>query len=143
MATQVVYWDASAILSVVVRNAHTEGARGWYRQDAVHLISTLALAETCAVLAELERGGTLTDAQAAEAKDVILAPPFQRTSLSPSWDDLRSLSMLHSLRGADLWHLSLARALKSKYFPEIRLLTYDTRLKAAATREDLATTAIG
>ena len=138
MASEVIYWDASAILSLVLRNVHTEKARSWYRKNALHLISTLGVAEVCAVLSDGERRGILTREQAAEARGIVFAEPFQRLLHNPHWDDIRNLAELHNLRGADLWHLALARSLKMKYFPEICVLTYDARLKAAAAHSDLA-----
>jgi hypothetical protein len=37
----VVYWDTSAILSVLLKDNHTEEARKWVRKG-LHLMSTLA-----------------------------------------------------------------------------------------------------
>ncbi len=138
MASEVIYWDASAILPLVLRNMHTEKARFCYRKNAVHLVSTLGVAEVCAVLSDAVRKGILTEERSADARRIVLAEPFQRILHNPDWDDICILAELHNLRGADLWHLALVRGLKMRYFPQARMLTYDSRLKSAAMYSDLA-----
>jgi len=57
----VVYWDASAILSALFKDSRSEEAIEWSRKKGVHLISTLAYAEVCAVITRLERERILAD----------------------------------------------------------------------------------
>jgi hypothetical protein len=48
----------------------------------------------------------------------------------------RRLARSWPLRGADLWHLAAAKALQTE-LPELRLLSFDSRLTAAAHGEGL------
>ena len=57
-----IYWDASVILSVLLTDVHDDEAQNWAdREKSIHLISTLAYAETCAVIARMQRDGLLAD----------------------------------------------------------------------------------
>jgi len=50
---------------------------------------------------------------------------------------VRSLSSKWPLRGADLWHLAMAKSLQAE-LPELTFMSYDARLVAAARGEGLA-----
>lgn len=132
----VVYWDTSAILSVLFKDAHSEKARNLADQDGVHLISSLGYAEACAVLARIGREGLLTDILVKAAFEVLETGPWRRIHLAPAWEDLRDLSRKWPLRGADLWHLAAAKRIQQE-LPELSLFTFDERLKAAANGEGL------
>ena len=49
---------------------------------------------------------------------------------------VRSLAQTWPLRGADLWHLSAAKAMQADV-PELQFVTFDARLSAAAHGEGL------
>jgi hypothetical protein len=38
----IAYWDTSAILSVLLKDDHTEKARKWANKEGPHLMSTVA-----------------------------------------------------------------------------------------------------
>jgi hypothetical protein len=57
--------------------------------------------------------------------------------MQPDRKRLKSLAGRRSLRGADLWHLGVVLTLHEQ-LPEIKLLTYDSRLKKAARAERLS-----
>ena len=133
----VVYWDASAILPVLFADEHSDKVREWLNQEGVHLISSLASAEVCAVISRIKRercmAGVLEDA----AYEVLESGPWRRVYILPDYEDMKHLAHTWPLRGADLWHLATARALKRE-IPELALLTFDKRLQAAAEGEGLA-----
>lgn len=52
--SMVVYWDTSAIVSALFKDAHSDIAFSRARKEGVHLISTLALAETYAVNSRIQ-----------------------------------------------------------------------------------------
>lgn len=133
----VLYWDASAVLSVLFTDTHSESARAAAHQAGLHLISTLAYSETCAVIARLQRERILADVLIQAAFEVLEEGPWRRLTAWPDWSVIRSLVVKWSLRGADLWHLALTKSLQNQ-LPEIRILTFDTRLRAAAAREQLS-----
>jgi predicted nucleic acid-binding protein len=132
----VVYWDTSAILSVLFKDEHSEKARKLANQDGVHLISSLGYAEACAVLARIGREGLLTDILVKAAFEVLETGPWRRILLQPAWEDLRDLCEKWPLRGADLWHLAAAKRIQQE-LPELCLFTFDERLKSAANGEGL------
>ena len=134
---QVIYWDASAILSVLLADKQSEIAADWMRKADTHLISTLAHSETCAVIARLEKGRHLTSGLAKEALQALKNGPWRRLNAWPDWDEAIQLSRRRSLRGADLWHLATSAKLQSE-IPELTLLTFDAKLHEAALGERLA-----
>ncbi len=52
---RVYYWDASAILSALVKDTHSEAAKQVVDEPAYHFISSLAYSEVCAVISRLQR----------------------------------------------------------------------------------------
>lgn len=133
----VLYWDSSAVLSALFRDRHSDQAARWAGRLGVHLISTWASAEVQAVIARIERERVLTGVLVRAAREVLEQGPWRRLNASPEWNLVQALSSKWSLRGADLWHLCTARSLQSE-LPELRILTFDTRLAAAAGGEGLA-----
>ena len=134
---QVIYWDASAILSVLLADEQSEIAADWVRKADTHLISTLAHSETCAVIARLEKEGHLSSGLAKEALQALKDGPWRRLNAWPDWDESIALSRRRPLRGADLWHLATSAKLQTE-IPELTLLTFDAKLHQAALGERLA-----
>jgi len=132
----VIYWDSSAVISALFRDAHSDEAVKWSRTDGVHLLSTLALAETHAVIARMKREGVLADVLLTAAVEALENGPWYRLHVAPSSRDIRLLAEKWPLRGADLWHLATARTVQ-KELPEVKMLTFDSRLLAAAQGEGL------
>ena len=133
---QVTYWDSSAILSTLFRDGHSEQAQEWSRSEGVHLLSSLAHAETCAVIARMRRDRLLADILLHAAFEAFEQGPWHRLAFLPAWADVQSLAERWPLRGADLWHLACAVGLR-EHLPELKLLTFDDRLKLAARGEEL------
>lgn len=131
------YWDSSALLSVLFEDIHSAQATRWANRRGVHFLSTLAWAEVHAVIARLERERVLTRVLIKAAREVLEQGPWRQLNASPDWDLVQILASKWSLRGADLWHLSTAKSLQSE-LPELRILTFDARLVAAARGEGLA-----
>lgn len=127
----VVYWDASAILSVLIRDTNSTRATAVARRTITHLVSTLAFAEVAAVIARLERMGELPPVLAEASRELLRDGPWRRLLLQPDRTHIDDLSARWPLRGADLWHLATAMTL-TRDLPEVRVLTFDARLGAAA-----------
>ena len=106
----------------------------WHKKKGFHLISTLAYAETCAVIARLQRERVLAEVLIQAAFDVLRDGPWRHLTFLPDREMVRSLSIKWPLRGADLWHLATAKGLQNQ-LPELYFLTFDTRLKEAAEGE--------
>ncbi len=133
----VLYWDSSAVLSMLFQDGHSRRATVAARKPAVHLLSTLAWAEVHAVIARIEREHALAGILVNAAREALDRGPWRRTSISPEWSMMRDLAARSDLRGADLWHLCAAKTLQVE-LPELQLLTFDTRLGRAAHGERLA-----
>lgn len=131
-----IYWDASAILSVLFRDSHSEEARAQLELPGVHLVSSLGWAETCAVISRMKREGCLAEVLLKAAYETLEKGPWRRTYVLPDYDKFKDLAGAWPLRGADLWHLAVAKTLQ-KEIPELKLLTFDERLRAAAEGEGL------
>ena len=131
-----VYWDASAVLSVLFKDAFTDDAQMWAQEKGVHFMLTLTYSETCAVIARMQRESILSDILIKASLEALEDGPWRRLTIWPEWIIVRSLSAKWPLRGADLWHLSAAKSLQ-KQLPEMLLLTFDNRLQKAAQGEGL------
>jgi predicted nucleic acid-binding protein len=130
------YWDASAVLSTLVKDSHSEGALKWSRKEGLHLVSTLAYAEVIAVLDRMERERILTGVLARSAFQALHEGQWRYLNLCPAKEHMDSLQGKYPLRGADFWHLALARTLK-KDIPELMILTFDSRLRDGAEKEGI------
>ncbi|OEU84965.1 MAG: PIN domain-containing protein [Desulfobacterales bacterium S5133MH4] len=131
-----IYWDASAVLSVLFKDSFTDDAQMWAQKKGFHFMSTLTYAETCAVIARMQRERILADILIKASFETLEEGPWRRLTILPEWIVARSLSAKWPLRGADLWHLSAAKSLQ-KELPELLLLTFDNRLQKAAQGEGL------
>ena len=134
-----IYWDTSAILSALFKDSHSDVAQKWVHEKGIHLISTLAYAETCAVIARMRREGVFADILAQASFEILDEGPWRRLAALPEWIIVQSLSAKWRLRGADLWHLATAKSIQ-KELPELFLLTFDARLQKAAEGEGLVST---
>ena len=133
----IVYWDASAILSALFKDSRSEEAIQWSRKKGVHLISTLAYAEVCAVISRLKREKILADILVNAAFEALDQGPWRYLNVLPDWEQIKTLSQRRLLRGADLWHLAVGITLQ-KQIPELELLTFDKKLRAAVKKEHLS-----
>ena len=127
----VVYWDSSAVLSSLFKDSRSEEAIERSRKRGLHLISTLAYAEVCAVISRLKRERVLADVLISAALEALDQGPWRHLNIIPDWEEIKILSQKWSLRGADLWHLAVAKTLQNQ-IPDLELLTFDKRLSSAA-----------
>ena len=134
---KIIYWDTSAILSALFMDSHSETARRWAANAAVHLISSLAFTEACAVTWRMARNGMVTESLAISTINTIEHGIWRHINAEPDWSIVSGLAQRTVLRGADLWHLSLTATLR-RDLPELQMLTFDAKLHEAACREDLA-----
>jgi predicted nucleic acid-binding protein len=132
----VIYWDASAILSTLIKDTHSGEAQEWAHKEGVHLLSTLAYAEVLAVISRMKRERIMAELLIEAALQTLENGPWRRLNSGPEWNLMAALSKKWPLRGADLWHLSVAKSV-CEQLPELKLLTFDTRLKAAADGEGI------
>jgi predicted nucleic acid-binding protein len=135
----VVYWDTSAVLSSLFTDDHSPRAQYWANRDGFHFLSTLTYAETCAVIAKMRRERMVAEIVAGAAMEAFHEGPWRRVNAQPAWIHIDALSRKWALRGADLWHLALAKSLRDRT-PELIFLTFDDKLQVSAQGEGLAET---
>lgn len=134
MITDVVYWDSSAILSVLFRDMHSEIALTRIRRPDIHIVSSLGWTEVHAVMARHLREGA---PEAIVSRAVTtLENGWRYLRSGPSRAHVRELARRWPLRDADLWHLGTARTIAEEM--PVALLSFDAALAAAATGEGLA-----
>ena len=133
----VVYWDTSAILSVLCTDSHSPQALNWTQVEGLHLMSTLAWAESCAVIARMHKKGALSKQAKEYIFDALRQGVWRRMNGLPDWDTTQRLGLKWSLRGADLWHLAAAKSLQQE-LPELMVLTFDQKLKVAVHGEGMS-----
>jgi len=136
-AGAVYYWDTSALLSYFFSDSHSATAQKFLKTGATHLLSSLAYAEACAVIARMTREGAVAETAAETAREAMISGWWRQLKGLPDRAIVVELSRKWPLRGADLWHLTLAVSLKDA-LPEIRLVSFDDRLREAAVGEGLA-----
>lgn len=128
----VFYWDGPVILSALLRDRNSEAALALLRTPGVHIASTLARFQVFAVTARLCRQGRLTKRGEMAIAWALGAAPWRTTHACPSSYELGLARPEWGLGAIELWHLATARALAGP-LPELQLLTFDARLRAAAT----------
>jgi predicted nucleic acid-binding protein len=131
---RVVYWDTSAIVSALFQDRYSDEASAEARAPGTHLVSSLGWAEVHAVIARIEREHALSPVLIAAARESVERGPWVGVSVDPDRLQMNTLAQAWPLRGADLWHLAAAKALQAD-LPELRLLSFDTRLAEAARGE--------
>ncbi|OQX08601.1 MAG: hypothetical protein BWK76_23395 [Desulfobulbaceae bacterium A2] len=133
----VLYWDTSALLSYFFADLHSAIAQKYVKIEGVHLLSSLAHAEACAVIARMAKQATVDHNFAKTIFTALERGPWRPLNGLPERKIVSKLSQQWSLRGADLWHLSLVVSLQ-KDLPEIKLVTFDNQLLEAAGGEGVA-----
>jgi predicted nucleic acid-binding protein len=126
-----VYWDASALVSALILDAHSDRAVATAQRPLTHLVSTLAYAEVVAAIARAKSLGRLDARRSKAALQLLRHGPWRRLTLQPDWVVISTLAAQSPLRGADLWHLASVSTL-TRQLPEVRLFSFDDRLAAAA-----------
>ena len=98
------YWDTSAILSLLVSDDHSAVARHVAAIPAVHLVSTLGYAETASVLSR--QADALTSVGIDPHERLQAARAFFRLSpAAPGANEIEAAAAAR-LKGADTWHLA-------------------------------------
>src|SRR5262249_32285050 len=133
-----VYFDASALVKLVVEEPGTDiASEVWDGCDAA-LSSRLAYPEVRAALAAARRNSDLTEREmrSAEAAWETYWASMRPVELTPSVErNAGQLAKQRALRGADAVHLASALAVDS---PDLVLAAWDRRLHAGAIAERIA-----
>lgn len=132
------FWDASAILPLLVEEPQTKAMVALMGDDPAAAVWWLTPVECWSALARLEREQRLTDVGVAAAAALLReaarrwteVPPIERVR-----DQAARLLRLHPLRTADALQLAAALVLADFDARTLPLVTLDLQLAAAARRE--------
>lgn len=136
MASSVVYWDTSALVAALFVEERSDEARRLTALPGVHLMSSLTWTEMQAVFSRARREHQIAPALVDTMQAAVTSGPWRYVTATPRQDAGAALARRWSLRGADLWHLALAKTLRTE-LPELALATFDKALREAGTTEGL------
>lgn len=132
------YWDSSALLPLLVREAHSDRMTALLRQDPALVTWWGSSVECASAIARTEREGVLTPADAAAALARLRA-------VANSWTEIPAVSLvreqttrllrLHPLRAGDALQLAAAIVASDFQPSSLEVITLDSRLAIAAERE--------
>jgi uncharacterized protein len=132
------FWDASAIVPLLLTETITRAVQTLAAKDAGMLVWWATEVECASAIARLDREGALDEAAVREA--------FQRlTQLATGWhevdpsDSIRETAVrflrVHPLRAADALQLAAAFLAAERRPSSLEVVTLDDRLAAAARKE--------
>ena len=132
------FWDASAIVPLLVEEAETARTRAAAVSDPVMLVWWGTAVECASALARLQREDALDETTATTAFDCLgrLAAGWHEVDASEAVREaaIRFLRV-HPLRAADALQLAAAFVAAERRPSSLELVTLDDRLAAAARRE--------
>ncbi|MGC8487968.1 MAG: type II toxin-antitoxin system VapC family toxin [Clostridia bacterium] len=136
MASSVVYWDTSALVAALFVEERSDEARRLTALSGVHLMSSLTWTELQAVFSRARREQQIAPPLVDTMQTAVSSGPWRYVRATPRQDVSASLARRWTLRGADLWHLALAKTLQTE-LPELAFATFDKALTEAGTAEGL------
>lgn len=134
MLDESLYWDTSALVSLLTEDLHSRHAIAARTPRYRHCISSLTVSEVFAVIYRTKAHGYINVAQ--QFLQEIREGFWTLLHAHPEANLLMTLAAKHSLRGADLWHLAAAHGLHAE-IPELRVITFDEQLARACREEGL------
>lgn len=132
------FWDASAIVPLVMTDPTTGAMQALAQKDPVMLVWWATEVECASAIARLERDGSLDESAVAQAFDRLKQLAGGWHEVDPS-DGVREAAVrflrVHPLRAADALQLAAAFIVAERRPPSLEVVTLDDRL-AAATRKE-------
>lgn len=132
------YWDASALVPLIVDEHRTGEARAELAEDTAVVTWWGTRIECTSAIARLERAGSLTARQATQAIALLGTLAAGWHEILPA-DSVREtacrLLRVHPLRAADAVQLAAASVMAGGRPSRAAFLAYDERLRDAAGRE--------
>jgi predicted nucleic acid-binding protein len=132
------FWDASAIVPLIVGEAATVAMQALARNDPAMLVWWGTEVECASAIARLTREGAFDDAASMQAFDRLrrLADGWHEVDAS---DAVREAAVrflrVHSLRAADALQLAAAFIASERRPSALEIVTLDDRLAEAAGKE--------
>jgi predicted nucleic acid-binding protein len=135
------FWDASAIVPLIMTAATTKTLQGLAAADPAMLVWWGTEVECGSAIARLEREGALDSPAVIEAFDRLRRLAAGWHEVDPS-DAVREAAVrfvrVHPLRAADSLQLAAAFVAAERRPSSLALVTLDERLAAAARKEGFA-----
>ena len=132
------FWDASAIVPLLVTEPTTAAVQALATKDSGMLVWWATEVECASAIARLERDGALDPSAAAQAFDRLKLVARAWHDVEPS-DAVREAAVrflrVHQLRAADALQLAAAFVAADHRPASLELITLDDRLAAAARKE--------
>jgi uncharacterized protein len=132
------FWDASAIVPLLMKEDATVRLRKLALADAAMLVWWGTEVECASAISRLERDGALDEAGAIDAFDRLHQLSGAWHEVEPS-DPVREAAVrflrVHPLRAADALQLAAAFIAAERRPPSLEVVTLDDRLAAAARKE--------
>jgi predicted nucleic acid-binding protein len=135
------FWDASAIVPLLISESATKTLQGLAATDPAMLVWWATEVECASAIARLERDGALDQPAVKVAFDRLKGLAHGWHEVDPS-DALREAAVrfvrVHPLRTADALQLAAAFVAAERRPPSLELVTLDDRLALAARKEGFA-----
>ena len=135
------FWDASAIVPLLMTEATTSTLQGLATEDPAMLVWWATEVECASAIARLERDGALDPPAAIEAFDRLKRLADGWHEVDPS-DGIREATVrflrVHPLRPADALQLAAAFVAAEGRPSSLEVITLDERLAAGARKEGFA-----
>ena len=132
------FWDASAIVPLVVADPKTKTVQGLAAQDATMLVWWATEVECASAIARLERDRALDESAVTQAFDRLKQLAAGWHEVDPS-DAIREAAVrflrVHPLRAAGALQLAAAFIAAERRPSSLELVTLDDRLAIAARKE--------
>ena len=132
------FWDASAIVPLLMTEAATKALQERAGTDPAMLVWWATEVECASAIARLEGDGALTTAAVTEAFERLKRLGEGWHEVEPS-DGVREAAVrflrVHSLRAADALQLAAAFVAADRRPSSLEIVTLDERLAAAARKE--------
>jgi hypothetical protein len=132
------FWDASAIVPLLIMEPTTETMQAIAEQDPAMLVWWATEVECASALARLERDGALEAPAVTAAFDRLKQLAGGWHEIDPS-DAVREAAVrflrVHPLRTADALQLAAAFVAAERRPSSLEVVTLDDRLAAAASKE--------
>jgi len=139
------FWDASAIVPLLMTEAATKALQGRAGTDPAMLVWWATEVECASAIARLERDGALDAAAVNEAFDRLRRLGEGWHEVEPS-DAVRETAVrflrVHPLRAADALQLAAAFVAAERRPSSLEIVTLDERLAAAARKEGFVLTEV-
>ena len=132
------FWDASALVPLLLRQRASVAARTLYRRSPDVVVWWGTAVECESAIARLERAGELTPHETADARKRLSEAEAGWTEVEPSRavrSTARRLLRVHDLRAGDALQLAAALAWTEDRGSGEGFVSLDVRLSDAARRE--------